>query len=84
MLCHKCSLRTQSYFQSSLLSTRKVASINSIGHLHDDVSLRTTRILQGFSLFRCLNLAGITKVNHERQNEKDSGSSSSKMTPVCV
>ena len=66
MLCQKFSLRTQTYYQWLLLSTRKVASINSIGHLHNDVSLSMTRILQGFAFFCYLNLAEITKVNHER------------------
>ena len=42
-----------------------------------------TRILQGFAfLCKYLNLAGMTKFNYERNNEKDSGHSG-KTTPSC-
>ena len=57
-----------------------------IGRLHDGVILllrpESFRVLLSCanSCFCCLNLAGITKIKHERKNVKNSGSSS-KMTP---
>ena len=61
---------------------------NPIGHLHEDVILLLRPesfrgLLSCANLgFRHWNLAGITKFEYERKNEKDSGRSS-KMTPSC-
>ena len=61
----------------------------SIDHLHVDIILlSTTKILQGIAflckldLLLLINLAGATKFEYERKNEKDSGRSST-MTPLC-
>ena len=59
----------------------------SIDHLHVDVILLQPKSFRG--LLSCvnqtlcyINLAGATKFEYERKNEKDSGRSS-KMTPLC-
>ena len=55
-----------------------------IGHLHDDVILllRPESFRGLLSCANYSNLAGITKFECERKNEKDSGRSS-KMAPSC-
>ena len=69
-------------------NSEKDYSSLSIGHLHDDVILLLRPesfrgLLSCANLgFRHWNLAGITKFEYERKNEKDSGRSS-KMTSSC-
>ena len=58
-----------------------------MGHLHNDIIYYYDQNPSGFCFLVqitafVINLAGITKFNYEKKNEKDSGHSS-KMTPSC-
>ena len=72
----------------ALRNSEKDYSSLSIVHLHDDVILllrpESFRVLLSCANlgFRHWNLAGITKFEYERKNEKDSGRSG-KMTSSC-